>query len=72
MKEKKLPCYEDDDWMPFGKYGPKSSDVRKLQDVPASYLHWLWQQKPLNDKKLQNYIENSLSALKEETPDLIW
>lgn len=27
--------------MPFGKYGP-DNEKRLMQDVPASYLHYLW------------------------------
>ena len=29
---------EDTDSMPFGKYGREG---KLMQDVPASYLHWL-------------------------------
>ena len=68
-EDKKLPAYNDDDWMPFGKYGPWNEDVRRLEDVPASYLLYLWDRKPLSDKKLENYIHNSMDALKMETKD---
>lgn len=31
----------DTDPMPFGKYGP-SNESKLMQDVPVSYLHYLW------------------------------
>ena len=31
----------DDDPMPFGKYGPKGADPRRMKEVPARYLDWL-------------------------------
>lgn len=31
----------DEDWMPFGKYGPEKGDPRRMKDVPAKYLDWL-------------------------------
>jgi len=65
--EKKEPCYEDDDSMPFGKYR-----LYKMKDVPASYLHWLWSQRPLGNKKVENYIANNIEALKKEHKDGIW
>lgn len=64
--EKKL-AYEDTDIITFGKFKGKM-----LQDVPASYLHWWVHNTNRDDFKLLNYIKNSLSALKEETPDLVW
>lgn len=36
-----------DTWMPFGKYGPKKNDPRRLRDIPAAYLRWLGQQEIL-------------------------
>lgn len=33
----------DTDPMPFGKFAGQP-----MQDVPASYLHWLWHQEPRN------------------------
>jgi len=59
--------YEDLDLMPFGKH----VNLR-LQDVPASYFHWLWTQRPLNDKRLEAYIKKNIHALKQEHPDGIW
>lgn len=62
-----MEVYNDDDLMPFGKYKNE-----RLQDVPASYLHWLWSNKPISDKKLEEYIRANISALKQECPDGIW
>ena len=64
MKE---PCYHDDDKMPFGKHKGEP-----LSDVPAAYLNWLWKNRPLSDKMLSNYIENSLHELKQEFPHGVW
>jgi len=63
----KQPAYNDDDLMNFGKFKNEM-----LQDVPVSYLHWWYHETDKRDIKLKHYIENSLSALKEEKPDLIW
>lgn len=66
--DKRQPSYDSVyDKMPFGKYKDKL-----LSDVPAYYLHWLWGQRPLSNKKLENYIHNNISALKLEHPDGIW
>jgi hypothetical protein len=58
--------------MPFGKH----KDL-PMQDVPAHYLHWLWtsNSKTSSNEKTQavlDYIETSMTALKDENPDLIW
>ncbi len=60
-------AYTDTDLMPFGKYVNE-----RLQDVPASYLHYLWTQRPISDKRLEVYIRNNINALKQEYPDGIW
>lgn len=60
-------AYEDTDLINFGKY-----KNQMLQDVPASYLHWLWSNRPISDKRLEKYIENNLNALKQEYLDGIW
>ena len=59
--------YSDLDLMNFGKHVNQ-----RLQDVPASYLHWLWTQRPLHDQRLEEYIRENLAALKQEHPDGIW
>ncbi len=61
------PCYEDDDLMNFGKFKDE-----KLEDVPASYLHWWYHNTNRTDRKLENYIKNSIMVLKDENTDLIW
>ncbi len=57
------------DPMPFGKFKGKP-----LQDVPASYLWWLWNEgvKHNPEHLLHHYIKKSIKALKEEYPDGIW
>jgi uncharacterized protein (DUF3820 family) len=64
---KREPCYQDGDRMKFGKHKDE-----RLADVPASYLHWLWTQRPISDKRLENYIFNNITALKQEHPDGLW
>lgn len=60
---------QDTDKMPFGKFRDQL-----MQDVPASYLHWLWQEGKKNDKlcPVADYIRRNLSALKQEHPDGLW
>ena len=64
---------QDTDQMPFGKYKGTS-----MQDVPASYLHWLWTnvRDPMSLKTkvdpVAAYIETSMAVLKQEYPDGIW
>lgn len=54
--------------MPFGKYKGK-----RMQDVPANYLHWLWTNgKEQDDDPVADYIRRNLNALKKENPDAIW
>ena len=60
-------AYCDTDLMPFGKHAGE-----RLQDVPASYLHYLWTKRPISDARLEHYIKNNITALKEEYPDGIW
>ncbi len=64
---------KDTDKFPFGKYKGKA-----IQDVPASYLNWLWHNwkgeslSNDNQRDVRDYIERNLDALKIEKPDLIW
>jgi hypothetical protein len=56
--------------MPFGKH-----KGTPMQEVPASYLHWLWTEcGKKNDATcpVAFYIRCSLNALKEEYPDGVW
>lgn len=59
----------DLDLMPFGKY-----KGTPMQDVPAGYLNWLWNNGMKDDKQsiVGEYISHSLGALKQENRDLIW
>lgn len=73
---KTLPQLEDLDVIPFGKYRTSQT---KMQDVPASYLHWLWTSGLKNELKqpspqgnVARYIERNLSHLKKEFPDGLW
>lgn len=62
---------QDTDPMPFGMY---KRDKTPMQDVPASYLHWLWTTGLKDDKQspVADYIRRNLEALKQEHPDGIW
>lgn len=63
----------DTDPMPWGKY-----EGKPMQDVPASYMFWLWTEKGF-ENELRNhwnpvaqYIRDNLEAFKQEHPDGIW
>ena len=45
-----------------------------MQDVPASYLHYLWTHGLRENKgsNVADYIRRNLSALQSENKDLIW
>ncbi len=55
--------------MPFGKH-----KGTPLEDVPASYFHYLWTNGMEHDKTspVAQYIRDNLSVLKSEYPDGIW
>ena len=56
--------------MPFGKYKGEP-----MQDIPANYLHYLWNagmKNKVETDSVAEYIRRSLSALKLENPDKIW
>jgi uncharacterized protein (DUF3820 family) len=59
----------DTDSMAFGKY-----KGQPMQDVPASYLHWLWKNGKKDDKlcPVADYIRRNIPALKKEYPDGLW
>lgn len=65
----------DTDPMPFGKYKGVA-----MQDVPASYLHWLWTTNQGRDQRavilandpVLDYIQRNLSALRMEYKDGVW
>lgn len=59
---------QDDSLMPFGKHKGIS-----MQDVPVTYLHWLWHNGAKNEQtSVAIYIRTNLDALKTENKDLIW
>jgi uncharacterized protein (DUF3820 family) len=71
-QENKLqPSLTDTDIMPWGKYKDEC-----LQDIPASYFRWLWEDGETKlwkgskvevfKTKLANYIWNSRNALNQE------
>jgi len=65
-----MQLLEDDSLMPFGKHKGEM-----MQDVPASYLHYLWNNGLKNQTKTSNvarYIEDNINVLKTENRDLIW
>ncbi len=64
----------DTDPMPWGKHRGQM-----MQEVPASYLHWLWHRdtiamRPIKIKNdpVFDYIFRNLSALRKEYTDGIW
>lgn len=62
----------DTDIMPFGQYTNRKT---LMQDVPASYFHWLWCKGLKHETKtnpVADYIKRNLDALKAEYPDGIW
>jgi hypothetical protein len=64
-----MKVLSDTDEMPFGKHRGVF-----MQDVPASYLHYLWQNGLKDDKQsnVTDYIRRNMNALKQEYPDGVW
>ncbi len=60
---------KDTDKMPFGKYKGE-----EMQDVPASYLHWLWTNGKDRDPRcpVADYIRRNKDVLAAEHTDGIW
>lgn len=60
---------QDTDSMPWGKY----KGVR-MQDVPASYLFWLWTNGKESDQQcpVADYIRRNKNVLELDYPDGIW
>lgn len=59
---------QDTSPMPFGKYKGE-----QMQDVPASYLCWLWGEKKSDHVcPVADYIRRNLTVLEKEHPDGIW
>ena len=58
----------DQSKMPFGKY-----EGLRMEDVPVSYLHWLWGNGMQKERSpVADYIRKNLNALKAENSDLLW
>jgi uncharacterized protein (DUF3820 family) len=55
--------------MPFGKH-----EGEWMQEVPASYLHYLWTNGKREDMRcpVADYIRRNLEALKKEHKDGLW
>ena len=64
-------CLQDSSCMPFGKY-----KGTLMQDVPASYLFWLWaeagKEREVKTCFVAEYIHRNLAALKMEYTDGEW
>ena len=64
----------DESIMPFGMYS-KPPFRRKMANVPAKYLMWLWDKqgstKPFGEEAtaVRNYINENLDVLKKEVGD---
>ena len=60
---------EDTSKMPFGKH-----KGLPMSDVPAYYLHWLWENGKKSDKvcPVADYIRRNLNCLEQEAKNLIW
>lgn len=59
----------DKDLMPFGKYGKQKDGRvgRKMEDVPASYLIWLYDQPWINEwPDVKQYIDDNYHILEKE------
>lgn len=62
---KNPPILTDEDWMPTGKYKKGGDDPKKMEDVPAKYLMWLWD----NEKaipQVKQYIQDNLEVIKQQ------
>lgn len=60
----------DSDPMPFGKYSKAPEGPRTMENVPADYLLWLWEEGVTNFG-VRQYIINNMATLLEECPDFI-
>ena len=60
---------KDTDPMPFGMHSGTP-----MQDVPASYLHWLWCSGKKENKVclVADYIRRNIDVLSKENEDAIW
>lgn len=61
---------QDLDPMPWGKH-----EKTPMQDVPASYFHYLWFHGKKSEVKtcpVADYIQRNIHAFQKENRDLIW
>lgn len=70
-KDKLEPTLTDDDVMPFGKHKGEL-----VNDVPASYLLWLWDNGVHEDDSenmlpLKNYIINNWDEIRGNAPNTV-
>lgn len=61
--KKKVEPLKDTDLMPFGKY-----QGEEMQDVPASYLIWLYESTKCNER-IKAYIEENRDVLDFEVKE---
>lgn len=64
-----MSALTDTDKMPWGQHRGEP-----MQDVPASYLHWLWTNGKRENKTcpVADYIRRNIDALRKDHPDGIW
>lgn len=64
LEHKRSPVLEELDPMPFGK----KYIGELIQDVPASYLEWCWQETNIKEThpSLYNHIYNNKEAIEKE------
>ena len=58
------------DLMPFGKYSKPPDGPRKMDDVPADYLLWLWDEN-VSHHDVRAYIVENFETLLAQCPDYI-
>lgn len=71
MDEKsQMNALTDTDLMPFGKYSKPPDGPKTMEDVPADYLLWLWEQ-GCSNFGVRQYIILNMNSLLQECPDFI-
>lgn len=55
---------KDDDLMPMGKH---KGD--KMQDVPAKYLLYIYENNMCSNERVKEYIESNLNVIKQQAKD---
>jgi len=54
--------------MPFGKYSKPPDGPRAMDDVPACYLLWLWDEN-VSHVDVRNYIAENFDTLLTQCPE---